>query len=179
VSLTAHRLGSYLRADSPDHKAHYSDPTTELMTFDLDFIGWVMGAPAEVVARAAAWRGGIGEVTAALRYDDGRIATVLASGVMPLGAPFATGFRAVFEQAMAEAETLIDAGGIASRFRLHDAGGVSEPELAQHNPYQLELERFRDAILADADPGLLDVDRAIEALSLSLAVRASLNPPSA
>ena len=174
VSLTAHRLGSYLRADSPDHKPHYSDPTTELMTFDLDFVGWVMGAPAEVVARAAAWGDGIGEATAMLRYDDGRLASVLASGILPSGAAFATGFRAVFEQALAEAETLIDAGGITSRFRLYAEGGATEPELPQHNPYQLELERFRDCILGAADPGLLDVERAIEALSLSLAVQASL-----
>src|SRR5690348_11968564 len=37
LSLTAYRLGSYLRSNAMDHKAHYSDPTTELMTFDLDF----------------------------------------------------------------------------------------------------------------------------------------------
>src|SRR5258708_4524262 len=40
LSLSTWRLGSYLRPDAPDHKAHYGDPATELMTFDFDFVGW-------------------------------------------------------------------------------------------------------------------------------------------
>jgi UDP-N-acetylglucosamine 3-dehydrogenase len=38
LSVATRRLGSYLHPDAPDHKAHYSDPSTELMTFDFDFI---------------------------------------------------------------------------------------------------------------------------------------------
>lgn len=45
LSVTTSRLGSYLREGAHDHKAHYSDPSTELMTFDFDFVGWLMGRP--------------------------------------------------------------------------------------------------------------------------------------
>ena len=58
LSLSTWRLGSYLRPDAPDHKAHYGDPTTELMTFDFDFAGWLMGRPAQLSAA------GTGEITA-------------------------------------------------------------------------------------------------------------------
>ena len=69
LSLSTWRLGSYLRPDAPDHKPHYGDPTTELMTFDLDFANWLMGRPAEFGRRR-------GEVTALLDYADGRHATI-------------------------------------------------------------------------------------------------------
>jgi predicted dehydrogenase len=87
LSLSTWRLGSYLRPDAPDHKPHYGDPTTELMTFDLDFANWLMGTPARISAA------GTGEVTALLDYADGRHATISATGLMPKGMPFAAGFR--------------------------------------------------------------------------------------
>ena len=79
LSLSTWRLGSYLRPDAPDHKSHYGDPTTELMTFDLDFASWLMGRPARISAA------GRGEVTALLDYADGRHATIAAGGLMPAG----------------------------------------------------------------------------------------------
>ena len=42
------------------------------------------------------------------------------------------------------------------------------------NPYEVELQRFVDCIKGRADPTLLDVDRAIEALRLSLAARRAI-----
>ena len=54
LSLTTYRLGSYLRPGAPDDKAHYSDPSTELMTFDFDVVGWLMGRPDRLSAAAAA-----------------------------------------------------------------------------------------------------------------------------
>ena len=45
LSVATWRLGSYLHADAPDRKAHYGDPSTELMTFDFDFVHWLMGQP--------------------------------------------------------------------------------------------------------------------------------------
>jgi predicted dehydrogenase len=42
------------------------------------------------------------------------------------------------------------------------------------NPYEAELRRFVDCIAGKADPALLDADRAIEALALSLAVQQAL-----
>ena len=53
LSIATWRLGSYLRTDAPDRKAHYGDPSTELMTFDFDFIQWLMGKPRGLSASAA------------------------------------------------------------------------------------------------------------------------------
>jgi predicted dehydrogenase len=53
LSLSAYRLGNYLRPGSPEHKTHYSDPSTELMTFDFDFANWLFGRPARVSATSA------------------------------------------------------------------------------------------------------------------------------
>src|SRR5689334_22868124 len=64
LSLSTWRLGSYLHPGAPDHKAHYGDPTTELMTFDLDFATWLFGKPVRVSAA------GTSEITALLDYGD-------------------------------------------------------------------------------------------------------------
>ncbi|MCX7361516.1 MAG: Gfo/Idh/MocA family oxidoreductase [Alphaproteobacteria bacterium] len=151
LTLSTWRLGSYLHPDAPNHKAHYGDPTTELMTFDLDFIQWVMGRPARVSANAS------GEVTAMLAFADGRHATVTASGLMPPGSPFTVGFRALFEKTVVE----------------HEIVFAGEPPKGR-NPYEVELRRFVDCIAGRADPDLLDVDRAIEALELSLDIQRAL-----
>ena len=89
LSVTTWRLGSYLHADAPDRKAHYGDPSTELMTFDFDFVLWLMGQPQSLSASAArAPDGRPGEISALLSYRQGRHATVIASGLMPPGSPF-------------------------------------------------------------------------------------------
>ena len=166
VSLSTWRLGSYLHPDAPDHKAHYGDPTTELMTFDLDFAGWLFGKPARVSAAGA------GEVTALLDYGDGRSATIAASGLMPPGTPFTVGFRALFEGAVFELQQVFRDGPPEIAFTI--ATGTASPQpldLSGGNPYELELRRFVDCIAGMADPSLLDADRAIEALELSLAVQ--------
>src|SRR6266446_3235033 len=74
------------------------------MTFDFDVVGWLMGKPAHLSAS------GDGDVTAVLDYDDGRHATVAASGLMPAGFPFTVGFRALFEQAVFELQTVFADG---------------------------------------------------------------------
>ena len=175
LSLTAYRLGSYLRPEAPDSKPHYSDPTTELMTFDLDFVGWVMGAPARVQAEGVTWRDGLAEASALLSFEDGRSATVLASGMKPVSFPFTTGFAANFEQATLETETVIAGGEVSAVSRLYlDDGAPRTPELAPVNPYQLELERFVACVRGEGDASLLDADRALEALDLSIAVQMSI-----
>lgn len=176
LSLATWRLGSYLRAGAADHKAHYSDPSTELMTFDFDVVGWVMGPPARLSASAARHAdGGPGEISALLGYDDGRQATVVASGMMPRGFPFSVGFRAVFERAAFELQTVFEAGPPRSRFTMVDD---KEPPravvLAGRDPYQAELRHFVACIRGQADPQLLDADRAIEALVLSTATQRAL-----
>jgi predicted dehydrogenase len=45
--------------------------------------------------------------------------------------------------------------------------------VAERNPYEVELQRFVDCLRGRADPALLDVDRAIEALRLSIATTRS------
>lgn len=169
LGLSTWRLGSYLHPDAADHKAHYSDPSTELMTFDFDVVLWLMGRPARLSAA------GGGDVTALLSYDDGRHATVSASGLIPPGFRFTVGFRALFERAAFELETVF-AGG-SPRNTLTMAEGIAAPRavaLQGGNPYEAELRRFIDCIHGKADPALLDAERAIEALTLSLATQRAL-----
>jgi predicted dehydrogenase len=177
LSLSTWRLGSYLRPGSPEHKAHYSDPSTELMTFDFDFANWLMGRPARLSASAAGEaRGGPGEISALVTYEGGRSATVQASGLMPVGCPFMAGFRALFEGAAFELRNTFRQNGppISSFTVSDDDAAPHEVELAGDNPYAIELRRFVDCIEGRADPALLDADRAIEALVLSHATQASL-----
>lgn len=176
MSLAAWRLGSYLHPDAPDRKAHYGDPSTELMTFDFDFIQWVMGAPARLSASAArTGQGGSGEISALLSYADGRHATVVASGLMPPGFPFSVGFRALFEGAAFQLQTVFENGPPKSTFTILKGKAPARPVVAvPGNPYQVELQRFVDCIGSRADPELLDVEHAIEALVLSAATQRAL-----
>ncbi|MGE4077779.1 MAG: Gfo/Idh/MocA family protein [Reyranella sp.] len=176
VSVTAWRLGSYLRADAPDRKTHYSDPSTELMTFDFDLIHWLMGRPATISATAVQTAHGPGEISALLHYEDGRHATVTASGLMPPGFPFAAGFRALFEHALYEQSTVFDtAGPPTSTFTIVEGGQPRRPVRVQdRNPYQVQLQGFVDCIAGRANHDLLDASRAYEALVLSTATQRSL-----
>jgi UDP-N-acetylglucosamine 3-dehydrogenase len=176
LSLTTWRLGSYLHADGLDHKAHYGDPSTELMTFDFDVARWLMGAPHRLSASAFHGpQGGPGEISALLSYDDGRHATVIASGLMPPGSPFTVGFRALFERAVFEHLTVFEAIPPRSSLTIVEGRTARRPvALPGRNPYQVELQRFVDCIRGDADPALLDGERAVEALVLSLATQRSL-----
>jgi len=176
LSVTAWRLGSYLHPDAPDHKAHYSEPSTELMTFDFDFIQWLMGPPNRLSASGARTaRHAPGEISALLSYDDGRHATILASGLMLPGYAFTAGFRVLFERATFEHQAVFERGPPITSFTIVEgrepARSVPVPD---QNPYQVELQHFVDCIRGKADPALLDADRAIEALVLSTATQRSL-----
>jgi UDP-N-acetylglucosamine 3-dehydrogenase len=133
-----------------------------------------MGSPAQLSASAAG--SGSGEISALLSYPDGRQAAVLASGLMPKGYPFSVGFRALFEGALFElANVFADDGPPQSRFTVaDDSSGPRDVPIIGHNPYAMELQRFVDCIEGRATPDLLDVDRAIEALNLSLATQQAL-----
>ena len=169
LGLSTWRLGSYLRSDTPDHKSHYGDPTTELMTFDFDVANWLMGRPTQLVA------GGNGEITALPRYDDGRSATIAASGLMPAGAPFRVGFRALFEEAAFELETVFEGGPPRNTFTIVDGRSGPRPiALPGVNPYEVELRNFVDCVQGKADPALLNAEHAIAALALSLAAQSAL-----
>jgi UDP-N-acetylglucosamine 3-dehydrogenase len=177
LSVATWRLGSYLHPDAPDHKAHYGDPSTELMTFDFDFIQWLMGPPGRLSASAARSQpGAAGEISALLHYPDGRHATVLASGLMPPGFPFSAGFRALFERAAFDHRAAFESDGPPkSTFTIFTDKAHGAPvAVPPGNPYQIELQRFVDCINGRADPELLDVERAIEALMLSLATQNAL-----
>jgi UDP-N-acetylglucosamine 3-dehydrogenase len=161
LSVSTWRLGSYLHSGAPDHKAHYSDPSTELMTFDFDFIQWVMGRPTRLSASAA--------------RTDGRHATVAASGLMPPGFPFTVGFRALFEKAAFHHRTVFGDGPPQSTFTIFESEAEGKPVTTPpRNPYQAELQRFVNCIRGRADPELLDAERAIEALVLSMAPQRAL-----
>jgi UDP-N-acetylglucosamine 3-dehydrogenase len=176
LSVATWRLGSYLHPDAPDHKAHYSDPSTELMTFDFDFIQWLMGPPGRLSASAARTQAGApGEISALLSYQDGRHATVVASGLMPPGFPFSAGFRALFEGAAFEHRSVFENGPPKSTFTIVAGKAPAQPvPTPARNPYQVELQRFVDCINGRADPELLDAERAIEALMLSEATQRAL-----
>jgi UDP-N-acetylglucosamine 3-dehydrogenase len=177
ISVATWRLGSYLHPHAPDHKAHYGEPSTELMTFDFDFIQWLMGPPRRLSASATRSPQGVaGEITALLHYQDGRHATVTASGLMPPGFPFSAGFRALFERAAFDHRAIFESDGPPkSAFTIFSdkAQGAPVP-VPQRNPYQVELQRFVNCINHRADPALLDVERAIEALMLSVATQRAL-----
>ena len=115
-------------------------------------------------------------MTALLDYADGRHATIAASGLMPAGMPFTAGFRALFESACFELQQVFENGPPRVAFTI--AEGASPPRpvtLEGGNPYEIELRRFVDCIAGRADPQLLDADRAIEALILSLEIRRALS----
>jgi predicted dehydrogenase len=176
LSITTWRHGSYLHADAPDHKAHYGDPSTELMTFDFDFVHWLMGQPQALSASAVHTPDGRpGEISALLSYPNGRHATVIASGLMPPGSPFTTGFRALFERAVfAHLATFSE---IPPKTSFTVAAGTTPARrvpVANRNPYQVELQRFVACIRGRADPALLGADHAIEALLLSLATQRAI-----
>jgi predicted dehydrogenase len=176
LSVATWRLGSYLRAGAPDRKAHYSEPSTELMTFDFDFIQWLMGQPARVSAAATRTpHDQAGEISALLGYADGRHATVAASGLMPTGTPFTVGFRALFERACFTLDTVFNGGPPESTFTMHrDRTPAEIVTLAGGDPYQVELRHFLTCIEGSGDAGLFDAERAIEALRLSLATQRAL-----
>jgi len=168
-SLSTFRLGSYLRPDAPDHKPHYGHPAIELMTFDFDVALWLMGRPARLAAA------GDGEIAALLHYDDGRSAKLTASGLMPPGFPFTVGFRALFDEAVLELATVFAGGPPVDRLTI--AAGKEPPRplsMPSRNPYEVELGHFIDCIEGRGDAALLDADRAVEALVLSLATERAL-----
>jgi len=176
LSVATWRLGSYLHADAPGHKAHYGDPSTEPMTFDFDFIQWLMGRPRRLSASAVrSSRGEPGEISALLEHDGGRHATVMASGLMPPGSPFTVGFRALFERAVFTLLSIFENGPPRNTFTVAGNGMPPRPvTLIERNPYQVELERFVDCIHGLTTADLLDVERAIEALALSKATQRAL-----
>ena len=176
LSVTTYRLGSYLRPGAPDHKPHCSDPSTELMTFDFDFIQWLLGPPARISAVAVNTQDGTpGEISAVLDYDGARSATVLASGMMPNSFPFSAGFRVALERGVFELENVFEAGPPKTKFTFFPAEGQPHPVTVEgHNPYEKELRVFIESIRGEADPHVLDPEHAMSALELSIATQKSL-----
>jgi UDP-N-acetylglucosamine 3-dehydrogenase len=176
LSMMAYRLGSYLRVGGQDHKDHYSDPSTELMTFDFDFANWLMGTPVRVSATAVRTAAGTpGEISAILDYEGGRAATVLASGILPKSFPFSAGFRVLFQKGAFDLRNVFKDGPPQSTFTFFpDEGDQQAISIAGHNPYEEELRLFFDCVRGEGDPSLLGPEHALNALALSLATQRSL-----
>ena len=174
LAITAYRLGSYLR--SADGRKRNADPSLELMTFDFDFVRWLIGLPTSVYATAVEAAAGVpGEIWASLKYDSGSSATVIGSGIMPNGFPFSVGFRILFEKGAFELKTVFEgAGPPKNTFRFYADSGADTLAIEEHDPYERELRYFVDSIQGKADPGLLDAQHASEALKLSLATLQSV-----
>ncbi len=99
----------------------------------------------------------------------------MASGIMPRGYPFRVGLRALFEQASFELDSVFGDGPPVTSFTCSSDLGLPQPvAIEDRNPYLVELQRFADCIRGDADPALLDAERAVEALALSLATQKAL-----
>ncbi|MPZ15010.1 MAG: hypothetical protein GEU73_11405 [Chloroflexi bacterium] len=176
LAAHAYRLGSYLRRESREFKPHYSDPTTELMTFDFDLLNWFFGLPDEVYAAGSAMADGtIGHVSATLRYPD-FIATVEASGAMPVGFPFSVGFRVIGEKQALEFTARFpgDATEAPDISALRYEMGAKEISTEGGDPYEAECRYFVECVRGNADPELLSANRALEALLLSVATQQSL-----
>lgn len=110
-----------------------------------------------------------------MSYPEGRHATVMASGLMPPGSPFTTGFRVLFERAAFEHLAIFSAVPPKTSFTIAAGATPARPvPVADRNPHEVELRRFVDCIRGRADPALLDADRAIEALHLSLATQRAI-----
>jgi UDP-N-acetylglucosamine 3-dehydrogenase len=174
LSIATYRLGSYLLSEAS--RRHYADPALELMTLDFDFIRWLIGSPASVSATAVEWAPGLpGEISGILNYDSGANATVIASGIMPKGFPFAIGFRVLFEKGAFKLKTVFEgAGPPKNGFQFYSDEGTQTLTIEEHDPYEQELRYFVEAIRGEADPSLLDAQHACEALKLSLATLRSI-----
>lgn len=160
VEFATWRRSSYLRPDAPGRKSHYGDVMLELMAFDFDAVNWLMGRPDRLEAA------GTDEVEARLGWNDGRSASVAASGLMPLGTPFTSGFRARFESATFEFNCVFEGNG--------PPRNTFDVPLEDRNPYEVELGHFVDCLRGRADPALLDAERAVEALALADETRLAL-----
>jgi predicted dehydrogenase len=85
------------------------------------------------------------------------------------------GFRALFERAAFAHLAVFEDGPPRSTFTIVSGEASAQPvSVPGRNPYQAELQRFVDCINGRADPGLLDAERAIEALVLSAATQRAL-----
>ena len=176
LAAAAYRLGSYLLPGASDHKPHYSDPTTELMTFDFDALNWCFGMPLGVSARATMQADGRpGHVFATLQYE-GFVASVEASGLMPASAPFRAGLKVVGTVGALELRNEFrDPEPPDSSFVFYPTVGDSTPvEIQGHDPYEAECAYFVECVRGTADGSLLDVERAIDALRISLATQEAI-----
>ena len=94
---------------------------------------------------------------------------------MPPGSPFTVGFRALFERAAFAYLATFSEVPPKTSFTVAAGTTPARPvSVAERNPYQVELQRFIDCIRGRADPALLDAERAIEALLLSVATQRSI-----
>jgi predicted dehydrogenase len=175
-SVAAYRLGSYLRPGGSDAKPHYSDPSTELMTFDFDFLNWLLGKPASLAAAATDLPDGRpGEISALLRYASGATAVVTGSGIMPASAPYTVGLRVLFEAGAFELTSVFNERIPDETFLFHPERGRSRPvAIPGHNPYERELRHCLDCVRTGTASPLLGADQALAALRLSLATRQAL-----
>jgi UDP-N-acetylglucosamine 3-dehydrogenase len=175
-SIALWRLGSYLRPGAADAKPHYSDPSTELMTFDFDVLNWLLGPPERLSAEAVWTEAGTpGEITAVLGYASGANAFVTGSGIMPVVFPYTVGFRAVFEEGVVEHAAVFGDDIPASTLVVHAPGRTSAPlRLRRQNPYASELRHCIDCIRTGTTSELLSAENALRALHLSFATQRSL-----
>lgn len=177
ASASTYRLGSYLLEGGVDAKEHYTDPSTELMTFDFDFMNWLLGKPRSLSATAInTEKGTPGEITATLDYGNNITATIIGSGIRPITDPYTVGFRVAFEKGVYELKTIFEDNEPNNTFTYQPNG--EEPQqvnLEGFDPFEYELKYFIETIRGEESGELLSAEHALNALKLSVATSTSLN----
>ncbi|MBQ6197331.1 MAG: Gfo/Idh/MocA family oxidoreductase [Lachnospiraceae bacterium] len=152
----------------------------DMLIHDTDFLHYLFGNVASVYTLAAKDDTGCYDhVTANLRFENGTIATALASFTLKDNAyPFTTRYRicgtkATLEYSYRAAVLDIQAGPQAEWF-ICRKGGQPEPlKIPQRNAYAVQLSYFLDCIREDRAPVLGSLESARESLQILDAIRAS------
>jgi predicted dehydrogenase len=148
----------------------------DMAIHDLDWLRWTFGEVKRVMAKRVNRKDEQGKTVLeyallTLRMADGTIAHVEASWAQ-------TAFKAAFEIAGDQGMLVYDSDDsqplhVQLRQSETAAGGVAVPESVGINPYQRQLEHFKDCLLHRAEP-LVSADDAWQAVRIARAALESI-----
>jgi UDP-N-acetylglucosamine 3-dehydrogenase len=147
----------------------------EVMIHDLDIAAFLLGRPSAIVAHGVRDGSGWAHLQALLRYEADVTVSVEAGWGTPAAEPFVAGFRAVFEEGLAEYDSRrrptlrIVAGGRVEESE--SPGGETEggPWAFDVAGYLREVEYFSACVRDGVPPDRCPPDDARQALELVLA----------
>ena len=153
----------------------YGEPVVELMTFDFNFLNWVLGRASAVTAHGL--RGGRNAadlIVATVRYP-GALGVAEGSARMPPGFPFNTRLRVLFDQGLWEADFRAKPSGFSFSFvEFSEKSAGRRVLVSRKDPYFAECEHFVACVRGKADPSVLEGVHDRDALRVALAARESL-----